>query len=59
MAKVKEIFGLIVMAFALAALVYAVFVLRTRDYVATMLLSVIGFSLLRASTELLRPTVGE
>ncbi|MCA9581530.1 MAG: hypothetical protein KC416_07025 [Myxococcales bacterium] len=44
---------------ALGAMVYAVAVLREHDYIAAMLLTVIGLSLIRAGTELLRPVLGE
>jgi hypothetical protein len=43
----------------LGALGWAVWELRTRDYVAAILLVVTGLSLVRAGAELLRPSVGE
>ena len=51
--------GAMLLLIALGVLFYAIVQLRTHDYVAAILLVVTGLSLLRAGTELLRPTVGE
>ena len=44
---------------SLGVLFYAVLQLRAHDYVAAILLVIVGLSLLRAGAELLRSTVGE
>ena len=44
---------------ALAVLYYGVAELRARDYLACIVLVLTGLSLMRASVELLRPSVGD
>jgi hypothetical protein len=50
-------FGLVAMA--LAVLFHAVTELRSRDYLACIILVLTGISLMRAGIELLRPSVGD
>jgi hypothetical protein len=52
----REGSGLVLVLAALAVLFQAVTVLRGRDYLACILLSLIGVSLMRAGVELLRPS---
>lgn len=51
--------GAALVVLGLSAMVYSVVQLKAQDYLAAMLMTVIGFSLLRSGTELLRPVVGE
>jgi hypothetical protein len=51
--------GVVLLVCALASLFYGVMQLRQRDYLACLILSLTGISLLRAGVELLRPSVGE
>jgi hypothetical protein len=51
--------GTVLLASALATLFHAVTQLRGHDYLAAMVLSLIGWALLRAGVELLRPSLGE
>jgi hypothetical protein len=51
--------GTVLVAAALAALFHGVTQLRSHDYLACIVLTVIGLSLLRAGVELLRPSLGE
>jgi hypothetical protein len=44
---------------AIATLFYGVMQLRQRDYLACLILSLSGISLMRAGVELLRASVGE
>ena len=44
---------------ALGSLFYGVMQLRQRDYLACVILTLSGLSLMRAGVELLRPSVGE
>jgi hypothetical protein len=44
---------------ALSVLFYGVMQLRQRDYLACIILTLTGLSLMRAGVELLRPSVGE
>ncbi|HEY2734594.1 MAG TPA: hypothetical protein VGI70_11450 [Polyangiales bacterium] len=51
--------GVLLLLCSLASLFYGVMQLRQRDYLACLILSLTGISLLRAGVELLRPSVGE
>ncbi len=51
--------GALLVLSALAVLFFGVVELRGHDYVAAIILVVIGLSLLRGGVELLRPSVGE
>jgi hypothetical protein len=51
--------GLGLLLCALAVLFYGVMQLRQRDYLACIVLTMTGLSLMRAGVELLRPSVGE
>ena len=51
--------GALLVLTSLGVLFYAVLQLRGHDYVAAILLVIVGLSLLRAGAELLRSTVGE
>jgi hypothetical protein len=51
--------GVALLLCALASLFYGVMQLRQRDYLACVILTVTGLSLMRAGVELLRPSVGE
>ncbi|MBX3249635.1 MAG: hypothetical protein KF901_20835 [Myxococcales bacterium] len=55
----REGAGVLLVVAALVALFVAVLQLRGHDYVATMVLVVIGLALLGAGVELLRPSTGE
>ncbi len=59
MALVREGAGGALVVGAAGVLVYAVVQLRDHDYVASILLVLVGLSLLRAGVELLRVSVGE
>lgn len=50
--------GIAILLAALAALFYGVTTLRTRDYLACIILVLTGLSLMRAALELLRPSTG-
>jgi len=56
---VREVSGVLLLLSSLATLCYAVLLLRTRDYLACMILVLTGLALLRAAVELLRPSIGE
>ncbi len=51
--------GTLLVLCALSALFYGVTRLRGHDYLACIILSLTGLSLLRAGVELLRPSVGD
>jgi hypothetical protein len=51
--------GVVLVLSALGVLFYAVVELRERDYLACVILTLTGLSLMRAGVELLRPSVGE
>lgn len=59
MSRLREVFGVLLLVAALGTLFSGVMNLRAHDYVAAILLSVMGLALLGAGVELLRPTVGE
>ncbi len=59
MRRLREVLGALLLVAALVTLFFAVMNLRAHDYVAAILLSVMGVALLGAGVELLRPTVGE
>ncbi|MDW8361916.1 MAG: hypothetical protein RMK74_05920 [Myxococcales bacterium] len=56
---VREISGVAVLLVGLGALGAAVWNVRVRDWVAAILLMVVGLSLVRAASEMLRPSIGE
>jgi hypothetical protein len=56
---IREASGVLLLLSSLATLCYAVVLLRTRDYLACMILVLTGLALLRAAVELLRPSIGE
>jgi hypothetical protein len=51
--------GVVLVLSALGVLFYGVVELRERDYLACVILTLTGLSLMRAGVELLRPSVGE
>jgi hypothetical protein len=51
--------GALLVLSALVTLFFSVTELRGHDYVAALLLVVVGLALVRAGVELLRPAVGE
>jgi len=51
--------GSVLLSSSLATLFYAVLQLRGHDYVAAIVLVVIGLALLGAGVELIRPSSGE
>ena len=55
----RDASGALAMLAAVAGLGWAVVQLTSHDYVAAVLLVVVGLTLARTSVELLRPTVGE
>ncbi|MCS6798528.1 MAG: hypothetical protein NZ898_08355 [Myxococcota bacterium] len=55
----REISGVAVLLVGLGALGAAVWNVRVRDWVAAILLMVVGLSLVRAASEMLRPSIGE
>ena len=55
----REAGGALVLVSALGVLYYGVAELRTRDYLACIILVLTGLSLMRASVELLRPSIGD
>jgi uncharacterized protein (DUF983 family) len=55
----REATGVLLVVGALAACAYGVLELRAHDYVAAIVVVVIGLALLGAGTELLRSSVGE
>jgi hypothetical protein len=55
----REGSGALLVLGALAALFYGVMLLRSRDYLACIILVLTGLSLMRAGVELLRPSIGE
>lgn len=59
MRGLREIVGLVLLVLALSVLFGGLRELRREDYVAALLFVVSGLGLLGASTELLRPVVGE
>lgn len=59
MKSLREIAGLLLLTLALVVLFGGLRELRQEDYVAALLFVVSGLGLLGASTELLRPVVGE
>jgi apolipoprotein N-acyltransferase len=56
---VRDSSGLLLVLAALGALFYAVVQLRAHDYLSSILVIVVGVSLLWAGVELLRPSIGE
>lgn len=57
--SLREGSGLVLILAALATLFVAVNELRERDYLACIILTFTGLSLMRAGADLLRPSVGE
>jgi len=55
----REGSGTLLVLAALSALFYGVVQLRSRDYLACIILVLAGLSLMRAGVELLRPSIGE
>ncbi|HKU44373.1 MAG TPA: hypothetical protein VJR89_39710 [Polyangiales bacterium] len=55
----REITGVVLVLLALVTLFIGVTELRSHDYLACMILTFTGLSLMRAGSELLRPSVGE
>ena len=55
----REVTGVALVLIALGTLFAGVTELRAHDYLACMILTFTGLSLMRAGTELLRPSVGE
>jgi hypothetical protein len=55
----REGSGTVLVLAALAVLFYGVVQLRSRDYLACIILVLAGLSLMRAGVELLRPSIGE
>ena len=55
----REVTGVVLVLVALATLFVGVTELRAHDYLACMILTFTGHSLMRAGAELLRPSVGE
>jgi len=55
----REGSGAALLVASLCVLFYAVMQLAAHDYLASVLLIVVGLFILRAAVELLRPTVGE
>jgi hypothetical protein len=51
--------GLLLVAFAIGLLFFAIRTLLGHDYLAAMLLITTGLSVMRAGVEILRPTLGE
>lgn len=51
--------GVVLVLSALGVLFYGVVELRQRDYLACVILTLTGLSLMRAGVELLRASVGE
>lgn len=56
---VRPITGVLLVGVALVTLFFGVRELSSHDYVAALILTIMGLSLLGAGVELLRPTVGE
>ena len=56
---VRDGSGVLLLLSALVALAIALGQIQAHDYVAAILLVVVGLSLLRAGVELLRPGMGE
>lgn len=59
MVWLREATGVLLVVGALATCTYGVLELRAHDYVAAIVVVVIGLALLGAGTELLRSSVGE
>ena len=59
MRGLREGSGGLLLVSSLAVLTYGVVYLRSHDYVAALVLVVIGLALLGAGVELLRPSAGE
>lgn len=57
--SVREGSGLVLILAALVTLFVGVNELRERDYLACIILTFTGLSLMRAGADLLRPSVGE
>lgn len=57
--RIREGGGLLLLLCALGALYVGVGELRARDYLACIVLVLTGLSLVKASVELLRPSIGE
>jgi hypothetical protein len=53
---VRQATGVVILLAALGLLFYAVISLRSRDYLACIILVLTGLSLMRAGIELLRPS---
>ena len=57
--RIREVGGAVVLAGALGVLYFGVARLRAGDYLACVVLVLTGLSLVKASVELLRPSIGE
>jgi hypothetical protein len=57
--SLREGSGVVLILAALVALFVGVSELRERDYLACIILTFTGLSLMRAGADLLRPSVGE
>jgi hypothetical protein len=57
--SLREGSGTLLVVGALVVLYQAVSVLRGRDYLACIILVMVGLSLMRAGVELLRPSIGD
>lgn len=57
--RIAEVAALLLVVAAVGALFEGVRSLRAHDYVATVLLGLVAIPLVRASAELLRPSIGE
>jgi hypothetical protein len=57
--SLREGSGTLLVVGALAVLYQAVSVLAGRDYLACIILLMVGLSLMRAGVELLRPSIGD
>lgn len=55
----REVVGVVLVVAALVMLFVGVTQLRAHDYLACIILTFTGLSLMRAGAELLRPSVGE
>jgi hypothetical protein len=55
----REVTGVVLVLAALVTLFIGVTQLRAHDYLSCMILTFTGLSLMRAGSELLRPSVGE
>ncbi len=55
----RDVIGVVLVLAALVTLFIGVTQLRAHDYLACIILTFTGLSLMRAGAELLRPSVGE